>query len=775
MKKRLLALFLTLALIISAFPIINVVAAPKSQGDSLTFVTKLSKTDVKQGDIVTVTVGMENYSSQDIHAISLFDASISIDTDYFEFVPFEGNEYKGDGGIKVLFQRYSSGASVFGYNEATHTIQASFSDSVQTISKDTMELYAFQLKVKTDLTADAQTELGVTNPQANDGTQAEVVNVPCSATASTLNILVADPVILLNEAGASTSAYKVPVKVTFDKGTAVISKNNATPETIVSGAIVDQIGKYTVTATDAAGNSSSVQFEIAEKQIESISVQEFPKSVTEGMKPDLTNALIQLTYDDASKTSVAITQSMIRYADQVGKQEVLVTYAGKTTTCEIEVLAKVPESLSIVNYPKQKYKVGEAFSIEGGKIQVTYNNGTKGDLVALTMDMIKPSAPEMSVGSRDITINYMGLTATYQYQVEDKSLVGISVTAPTKTTYIEKESFTAEGGKVQLSYDNGTTESIDLTKEMCSGYDMTKLGEQTVFVSYGNFNAQFTVEVKQKSVSKIEMSVLPTETSILEGKEIDPVGGILKVTYNNGETESVNLTRSMISNYNTDLVGEQTVTVTYQNQTTSFKIEVKAKSAVGIEIKKLPDQLTYLSGDSIKTDGMLVCLVYDNGTRFDVKAKDLTLSGYDQDLKGSQKVTVTYGGFTTEFIVEVISRETVDQLVKDIEKIDLDHLTVKDKESVYALRDRYNALSELEKSAVTNLERLEKALRAIENLTDEPSGSLDKPTNDNAEKGNQSNQNTPTTGDVFPVVLFVAVAAAGGVCFIVLKSKKKSR
>ena len=78
----------------------------------------------------------------------------------------------------------------------------------------------------------------------------------------------------------------------------------------------------------------------------------------------------------------------------------------------------------------------------------------------------------------------------------EKELASISVTPPTKTEYLEgKEQLDVTGGKLTLTYNNGTTEEIDLAADMVSGFDNTKVGKQTLTVTYQGKTTTFEVEI----------------------------------------------------------------------------------------------------------------------------------------------------------------------------------------------------------------------------------------------------------------------------------------
>lgn len=85
----------------------------------------------------------------------------------------------------------------------------------------------------------------------------------------------------------------------------------------------------------------------------------------------------------------------------------------------------------------------------------------------------------------------------------DKTLSGISIqTKPTKLEYTQNEdTFEVAGGTLVLTYTDGTTQVIELTEDMISGFDNTQLGQRTLTVTYQGFTTTFEVEILEPPVS----------------------------------------------------------------------------------------------------------------------------------------------------------------------------------------------------------------------------------------------------------------------------------
>ena len=80
-----------------------------------------------------------------------------------------------------------------------------------------------------------------------------------------------------------------------------------------------------------------------------------------------------------------------------------------------------------------------------------------------------------------------------------------------------------------------------------------------------------TIEVVEKVVTSIFVTA-PTKVQYIEGQEIDLTGAMITATYNDGSIqEGIAVTADMISGYDSTVFGNQTITVTYQNQISVFK------------------------------------------------------------------------------------------------------------------------------------------------------------------------------------------------------------
>ena len=302
---------------------------------------------------------------------------------------------------------------------------------------------------------------------------------------------------------------------------------------------------------------------------------------------------------------------------------------------------------------KTEYLEGkDKLDVTGGKLTLTYNNGTT-EVIDLTKNMVS-GFNNTEVGKQTLTVTYKDKSTTFDVEVVAKSLESIEVsTLPTKLEYLEsKDTLDVTGGKLTLTYNNGTTEVIDLTADMVTGFDNTQIGSQILTVTYKGKTATFKVEVVAKSLTEIKVTQKPDKLSYLEGDAFNPAGMEVVAYYNNGTSEKI--INYEISGYNAT-PGDKVITIRYQDKTATFKVTVTAKSLTGIQITKQPNKTTYIEGTPFDSTGMELTLTYNNG------ATETITTGwqeeYDFSSPGQKTVTVTYGGKKTTLTVTVTAKQ----------------------------------------------------------------------------------------------------------------------
>jgi hypothetical protein len=160
--------------------------------------------------------------------------------------------------------------------------------------------------------------------------------------------------------------------------------------------------------------------------------------------------------------------------------------------------------------------------------------------------------------------------------LDPSQLMSISViTKPTKLTYLEgKDTFDVTGGKIRLYYIDDISYEIGMTSGMVTGFDNTKVGKQTLTVTYNGKITTYEVEVIAKSLSSITVTTNPNKLVYSEGDEFDPTGMVVTAYYNNGTSKVIQTGLTISCDLSTP--GSKTVTIQYEGKSTSINVQVNA-------------------------------------------------------------------------------------------------------------------------------------------------------------------------------------------------------
>ena len=233
----------------------------------------------------------------------------------------------------------------------------------------------------------------------------------------------------------------------------------------------------------------------------------------------------------------------------------------------------------------------------------------------------------------------------------EKELVSIAVaTPPTKTDYVEGEdTLDLAGGKLTLTYNNGTTEVIGLTIDMVSSFDNAKVGRQTLTVTYQDKTATFTVTVHPSApsaptlASKTDTSVTLTARSGYEYRRDD------------GPWQSSPTFTGLAPNSTHSFYQRVAETDTTHASDASPALSVTTDKSAGPSLswKSLPARTSYEQGEELDLTGGVLLVTDANGGKREVALTTDMISGYDKNRLGSQSLTVTCEGMQLSLSVTV--------------------------------------------------------------------------------------------------------------------------
>jgi len=329
----------------------------------------------------------------------------------------------------------------------------------------------------------------------------------------------------------------------------------------------------------------------------------------------------------------------------VGEDQVT-EHAPIQLSIEKTISEKAVASIEITTPPdKTEYLEGDPFLPAGMTVIAHYEDGSFRSVTNYTTEGFA-STPGIHI----ITVRYADAETTLQVSVAAKAVSSISITkSPTKLTYHFNEPLDLTGLEVTAYYNNSTWDVI--TDFSVSGNTSTS-GSVPITITSGAYTTQFNITVKEKEFQSIAVTKPPNKLTYYVGDAL-MLSGIV-VTGTKTDLTTATIYNYTVSEYNMNLMGTQTITVSFELNTASFEIEVLPVEVIDIEIRSNPNKTVYLEGEPFETAGLVVAALYNNGTAAVIT--DYTLSGYTST-PGIKTISVSCQNVMTAFNVSVIRKQ----------------------------------------------------------------------------------------------------------------------
>ena len=222
-----------------------------------------------------------------------------------------------------------------------------------------------------------------------------------------------------------------------------------------------------------------------------------------------------------------------------------------------------------------------------------------------------------------------------------KSISSIAVkTAPTKTTYEAGEYFDPTGLVITATYSDSSTNDISyasnpsvFTFDPSTSTALTT-SNVSVSITYGGKTCSQAITVNAAKVLS-SISISGETTSFVEGDTFS-FGGTVTAHYSDSTTANVT-SSSTFSGYNMTTLGNQTVTVSYGGESTTYSITVGQGTLSSIAVSG--QTTTYLKGNAFSFDGTCTA-TFANGYQKAVTPTSVTSP--DMSTGGTKQITVSY-------------------------------------------------------------------------------------------------------------------------------------
>lgn len=260
---------------------------------------------------------------------------------------------------------------------------------------------------------------------------------------------------------------------------------------------------------------------------------------------------------------------------------------------------------------KKTYTYGDALDLTGLVVNANYDDNTSKAVTSYTTNPANGAALN-SLGDVAVTVTYEEKTASFNVTVA-KALTGITLdTINVKKDYVYGDTLNTSGLVVKANYNDGSDEVVtDYTVTPANGATLTEGGENSIKVTYGDFNSSYKVMV-DKSATAIAIDTTNVKKNYHYGEKFDSTGLVVNAVYANGNTAPLDgYSLSIAKDTELKTVGTQEVTVTFGDYTKKYEINVEAGEAFvdATDVKK-----SYMYGDRLDYTGLKVGYRYSDGT-----------------------------------------------------------------------------------------------------------------------------------------------------------------
>ncbi len=219
-------------------------------------------------------------------------------------------------------------------------------------------------------------------------------------------------------------------------------------------------------------------------------------------------------------------------------------------------------------------------------------------------------------------------------------------TPPTKTVYIEGQTFDKTGLKVNAIFDNGSIVT-DVTQLCAINKTVLSLGNTQITVSYQGKTASWPIIVIPLAIESITVTTPPNKLKYIASEPFDKTGMVVKATYNNGNVVTLNSGDYTVIPA-TLTTNTKSVTISYQSKTTTQSIGVLTSIAVTTP----PVKTVYFQNEMFQASGMVVTAYYNDNTSQTITG--FTISGAGPFNMNDTYVTITYGGITITQAINIL-------------------------------------------------------------------------------------------------------------------------
>ena len=370
-------------------------------------------------------------------------------------------------------------------------------------------------------------------------------------------------------------------------------------------------GQWNAVGIDPWGNENLYYAELVfgrQAQLVGLNILTLPEKLEyiRGMDLDLTGLTVEAVFDDGTTAPVVYDEVTGYDYNTVGEQVLTVHYEGVSTTFTVSV-AEQPVFMGPPVENRTAPVGGNAyFEVHAENVaayQWQYRRNAEGSWMNTSMTGCNTDTLTVSVTSGRNGYQYrckmVGLDGKTYYSNEATLTVGDLIVedlwvqnGPTNNSFILGAQPDFTGLAVYATFSNGTMEDVTAQCQL-EELIYTQADVYPVYVHYENLTTVFEVLVLEDYALSIRIDALPEKLVYEQGQWLDITGMVVKAEMASGTEQEIS--DYAISGYDAEVLGEQTVTVAYENCTATFQVTVEARSA---SILVQPADATAMVGDN---------------------------------------------------------------------------------------------------------------------------------------------------------------------------------
>ncbi len=156
-------------------------------------------------------------------------------------------------------------------------------------------------------------------------------------------------------------------------------------------------------------------------------------------------------------------------------------------------------------------------------------------------------------------------------------------------------------------------------------------------------------------VESIVVTKLP-KLEYYRGDKFEIGSAEITVFYENGKTKVVPLNLNMISEYDADYIGEQILTIKYEDNTAYIKVKVAETPIYNVSVVEGNYKKEYVQDQILDLNNLKLRVVYSNGYSEVIDVTSSMVSGFESVTIGEKQLVISYKGKSTTLSVNVVKK-----------------------------------------------------------------------------------------------------------------------